>query len=92
MPGGQAVTEDGTLTFSSGNGNLIAIADPDATSMQVTLSATNGTLTLSRTNALSFSAGDGTADATMTFLGSEADINAAPAPRKPAGRRRTHTK
>jgi hypothetical protein len=43
----------------------------------VTLTATNGTLTLSGTTGLSFSAGDGTADATMTFTGTLASINAA---------------
>ena len=44
----------------------------------MTLTATNGTLTLIRTiPTLAFTAGDGTADATMTFTGSIANINAA---------------
>jgi hypothetical protein len=58
---------------------------PFANMLQVTLSVTNGTLTLSGTTGLSFSfsdgngtgAGDGTADATMTFRGTIADINTA---------------
>src|SRR5205823_13686296 len=67
------------LVFSSGNGNLISISDIDAgaSSVQVTLTATNGTLTLSGLSGLSFTVGDGTADATMTFTGTVANINAA---------------
>src|SRR6476660_2183356 len=53
--------------------------------MQVALTGTNGTLTLSQTTGLSFvfsdgngtGAGDGTADATMTFRGTLASVNAA---------------
>jgi hypothetical protein len=45
--------------------------------VQVTLTATNGTLTLSGTTGLSFSGGDGTADASMTFTGTITNINAA---------------
>jgi hypothetical protein len=43
----------------------------------VTLSATHGTLTLSQLTGLTFTVGDGTADATMTFTGTMANINAA---------------
>ncbi|HEX5373935.1 MAG TPA: Ig-like domain-containing protein, partial [Aquabacterium sp.] len=79
VPGAQSVNEDGSLVFSSGNGNLISISDVDAASgsMQVTLSVTNGTLSLSGTSGLSFSSGDGTADATMTFSGTVSAINTA---------------
>ena len=42
-----------------------------------TLTATHGTLTLSGTTGLTFSTGDGTADATMTFTGTISAINAA---------------
>ena len=45
--------------------------------MQVQLVSTNGTTTLSGTTGLTFSAGDGSADATMTFTGTIANINAA---------------
>src|SRR5439155_16546949 len=79
VPGAQSTNEDTNLAFSSGNGNLISISDVDAgsSSVQVTLTATNGTLTLSGTSGLTFSAGDGTADVTMTFTGTVANINAA---------------
>ncbi len=67
------------LLFSSATGTAISVSDADAggAAMQVTLTATNGTLNLSGTRGLTFSTGDGTADATMTFTGTVADINAA---------------
>ncbi|HKO45459.1 MAG TPA: Calx-beta domain-containing protein, partial [Pyrinomonadaceae bacterium] len=79
VPGAQSVTENGTLTFSAGNGNQISIADVDAGApgVQVTLSATNGTITLAGTAGLAFSNGDGTADGNMTFTGTVASINTA---------------
>ena len=69
----------GGYTFSSGNGNLISISDTDAASstVQTQLVSTNGATTLSGTSGLSFSVGDGTADATMTFTGTIANINTA---------------
>ncbi|TLY21832.1 MAG: hypothetical protein E6K66_08630, partial [Nitrospirae bacterium] len=79
VPGAQVVNEDTSLVFSSGNGNLIVISDVDAggSSVQVTLTGTNGTVTLAGTGGLTFSVGDGTADATMTFTGTVANINTA---------------
>ncbi|MEL0169538.1 MAG: Ig-like domain-containing protein, partial [Pseudomonadaceae bacterium] len=77
VPGSQAVDQDASLVFSGGNGNLITLTDGDGTAAQVTLTATNGALTLSGTSGLTFTVGDGTADATMTFSGSLADISSA---------------
>ncbi|MCS6852422.1 MAG: cadherin-like domain-containing protein, partial [Gemmataceae bacterium] len=79
VPGSQSTPMNTNLVFSTANGNLISISDVDANSnpIQVTLSVTNGLLTLSGTTGLTFSAGDGTADATMTFTGTLANINAA---------------
>src|SRR5678815_4005454 len=64
VPGSQTISEDATFTF--GGANAISIADIDAgsSSVQVTLTATNGTLTLNSTTGLTFSVGDGTSDAT----------------------------
>ncbi len=70
-----ANTPSGTpLAFTS-----ISIADADAASglLEVSLTATNGALTLAATTGLTFSAGDGTADAVMTFTGSLTNINGA---------------
>ena len=71
IPGPQTTNEDTSLVFSRGNGNAIIISDVDAAGnpVEVTLTATNGAITLSGTTGLSFTAGDGTADATMTFTG-----------------------
>src|SRR5205085_7962787 len=79
VPAAQSTNEDTGKTFSSGNANAISISDIDAgvASVQVTLTGTNGSITLSGTTGLTFSAGDGTSDATMTFTGTVAAINTA---------------
>ncbi|MFL5327544.1 MAG: DUF4347 domain-containing protein [Gemmataceae bacterium] len=79
VPVAQSTNEDTALVFSSANGNLVSISDVDAYNhaVQVTLAATNGTLTLSGIAGLTFTTGDGTADAAMTFTGSITSINAA---------------
>ena len=43
VPGAQSANEDTTLVFSSGNGNQIAMTDPDASggTFEVTISVTN---------------------------------------------------
>ncbi|WP_207886630.1 Ig-like domain-containing protein [Pseudomonas sp. 30_B] len=77
VPGSQSLDQDGSLVFSAGNGNLISISDVDTGggTLQVTLTATHGVLTLGSLTGLSFSTGDGSADATLVFSGSLADIN-----------------
>lgn len=60
----------------------LSISDTDAVLAPngvyvVTLSSTNGTLTLTTLAGLTFSAGDGTGDAAMTFRGTLANINTA---------------
>jgi len=76
LPGGQTVESNGTLTL---NGTPIVLADVDAGSggLEVTLTATQGTVSLGSASGLTFSNGDGVADASMTFTGSLADINTA---------------
>ncbi|QAY77379.1 S-layer family protein [Sphingosinicella sp. BN140058] len=73
----QAGVEDSNLVFSVANANAISVADAEATSLQVTLSVSHGLLTLAGAAGLSFTTGDGTADATMTFSGTASAINAA---------------
>ena len=79
VPASQATDQNTTLVFSAANSNAISVADVDAGTdpLRVTLTATNGTLTLGGTNGLTFTAGDGTDDATMTFAGTTADLNTA---------------
>ncbi|MBV5304259.1 MAG: tandem-95 repeat protein, partial [Chlorobium sp.] len=75
----QSVNEDTALVFSSAHSNLLSISDVDAGTnpVSVTVSVTQGTFTLGETSGLSISTGDGSGDATMTFTGTVADINAA---------------
>ena len=77
VPGAQETPKDANKVFSAGNSNAITISDVDAgaAAVQVTLTATNGTITLPVLSGLIFSAGDGTTDATMTFTGTIAIIN-----------------
>lgn len=79
VPPAQSTSEDTPLVFSTANGNAVSIADLDAgtSPVQVSLTATNGVLTLAGTGGLSFVSGDGNADASMSFSGTLADINAA---------------
>ncbi|SCU95767.1 RTX toxin exported protein RtxA (fragment) [Cupriavidus necator] len=77
MPTAQVVNEDTPLVFSTANGNALSISDVDNGTHTVTLSATSGTISLSGIAGLQFLAGDGTADGTMTFTGTDAAINAA---------------
>jgi parallel beta-helix repeat protein len=76
----QTTNEDTDLFFNSANSNLISINDPGLNSdnLQVTLTVNNGTLTLNPAmTGLSFTVGTGSAESTMTFTGSLANINAA---------------
>ena len=79
VPGAQGTNQNTPLVFSSGSGNQISVADVDAggADIRVTLTATNGTITLATTAGLNFGAGDGTADATMTFDGTLTEVNTA---------------
>ncbi|SFS46515.1 T9SS type B sorting domain-containing protein [Sphingobacterium wenxiniae] len=75
----QTVLQDATLTFNAANGNPISISDVDAGTnpIKLNLTTTRGLLSLGSTNGLSFDIGNGTADNTMEFTGTLADINAA---------------
>ncbi|MCC7501573.1 MAG: PKD domain-containing protein [Flavobacteriales bacterium] len=59
--------------------NALATADLDAASasVQISLSVTNGVLTLAGISGLSFTIGDGTSDASMVFTGNLTNVNAA---------------
>ena len=67
------------IPFFFTGANAVSIADPDAGNLPllVTVAGTNGTLSFGSTVGLNFSIGDGTADPTMTFTGTQTDINAA---------------
>lgn len=79
VPAAQSVMQDGVLVFSSGNGNALSVSDVDSGggTVQVTLTATKGLISLSGTAGLVFTVGSGTGDVTMTFEGTISNINAA---------------
>ncbi|MEN2388563.1 Ig-like domain-containing protein, partial [Comamonas sp. A7-5] len=79
VPGSQSMLSNGSLVFSAGQSNQISISDVDAGGgvMQVTLTAANGTISLSSFSGLVFLVGTGTGDGSMTFTGTLASINAA---------------
>ncbi|HYI40640.1 MAG TPA: Ig-like domain-containing protein, partial [Allosphingosinicella sp.] len=77
-PANASVNEDSVDAAITG----LSIADVDSTLApsgvyDVTLSATQGTLTLTTLTGLTFTVGDGTGDTTMTFHGTLAAINTA---------------
>ncbi len=79
VPAAQNVTENSTLTFSSGNGNAVTVTDTvDSTTspLQVFISVNDGVLTLSQTTGLSILGGSN-GSTFMTIQGTESDINAA---------------
>jgi hypothetical protein len=79
VPGEQSVPANTALVFNAGNGNAISVAHPDSAtdSVAVDLTVGHGTLTLGAVGGLTFEAGDGMADASMSFSGSLAAVNAA---------------
>jgi hypothetical protein len=72
-------TDDQTpLILTSDGGDNIVITEPDPNAvLTVTLSVADGTLELAQTSNLTFTQGTGTGDATMTFTGTQADVDAA---------------
>ncbi len=73
----QVFNEDGTLVFSTVNGNAISVADLDADpgDVTVTLAVADGVLTLATTAGLTSFPGNGTNNIVLT--GSVAEVNAA---------------
>lgn len=71
-----ATALDTPITISTGAGNVVSVTSAD-TSIDVVLTVSHGTLTLSGTTGLTFTGGDGTADATMSFSGSPFSVNVA---------------
>jgi hypothetical protein len=79
LPASRSVLQGQPLVFSSATGTAISVADVDigSGSLSITLTALHGTLTLSQTAGLSFSTGDGSGDATLSFNGTLVAVNAA---------------
>ena len=78
VPGSQSSQPAG-IVFSAATGNAIAISDAAVGNgtIQVTLTATNGAITLASTQGLIFGLGNGQQDAQIVMTGTVADLNAA---------------
>jgi VCBS repeat-containing protein len=76
VPAAQSGSEDTALVLTGAN--AIVVADGNgADTLTVTLAASHGTLSLAQSNGLSFLAGTGSGDSSVTFSGSATAINAA---------------
>ena len=72
-PTNASMQEDTTLAFTGGN--QLSVFDPEDFTLSITLTVTDGTLTMTTLTGLSFSTGDGSADVTMTFSGTLPNLN-----------------
>ncbi|SVB97896.1 uncharacterized protein METZ01_LOCUS250750, partial [marine metagenome] len=73
---GQTTAEDANYVFNEGTDGW-DVDEVEANDLTVTLAVDQGSLTLGSTANLAFSVGDGTADATMTFVATDTETNAA---------------
>ncbi|MBF0196305.1 MAG: tandem-95 repeat protein, partial [Planctomycetes bacterium] len=81
-PGEQNLSEDGSLSFSTSNTNTIQVSDIDFGSnasleLIISMSVSNGNISLASTSGLTFTSGDGSNDISMAFSGNTTDINSA---------------
>ncbi len=76
-PAAQTTPRQTPLVFSVFNAVSVADVDAGTNPVRLTLSATNGSLTLGGTAGLAFVSGDGTDDASMAFNGTLGNVNAA---------------
>ncbi len=74
-PTSASMTENGSLVFSTGNGNSISLTDANPGSDSLTLTVSHGTLTLSTTSGLTFTAGSN-GSASFTVSGTISNLNA----------------
>ena len=74
VPGAQSTPDNTTLAL---NGISVEDIDVAAGELEVSLTVTEGVLSLSETTGLTFSAGDGIEEAALTFTGTLTAINAA---------------
>ncbi len=75
--GPQVTPTNTALYFNASNANQIIISDLDAAGnlVRVTINTSNGQFTLANLTGLTFTTGDGSADTSMVFTGSLANIN-----------------
>lgn len=78
VPAAQSTSRDIILAFNTVQDNALSISDVDAGSslVTVTLSAVNGTLSLTATSGVTLETGNGVNNSLIRLQGSQADINA----------------
>ena len=69
-PSSQTIDEDNTLSFVGGTQIALADIDVGSDDVTVTLGVTQGTLTMSTTDGLTFATGDGSEDADIVLFSS----------------------
>ncbi len=76
-PATGTTAEDAPLVFSAGNSDAISVSDPGNANgnASVTLTATNGTLTLASVSGISFTSGTASGAASLTFTGTLTSLN-----------------
>ena len=79
LPTAITVAQNSTVTFNAANNLTVSVSDPDALSapVQVSLGVTAGDLSLASTAGLSFTQGNGTHNAALTFRGTLSAVNSA---------------
>jgi hypothetical protein len=75
-PVSASLAENGSLAFSTGNGNAISLTDANPGSDSLTLSVSHGTLTLSTTSGLTITSGSN-GSAAFTVSGTVGNLNTA---------------
>lgn len=78
IPGDQTVFQNGVLRFSgsnSSNANALRVGDPDSGTLSLSLTVSNGSLTVTATNDLAFP--NGTSSSNLLMLGEVDALNAA---------------
>jgi hypothetical protein len=79
VPASVTTPENTPITFSAGNGNAISVSDPDADGgiEEVTLTSSNGTLTLGNTSGITIVSGSASGGGGVAFTGTIPNLNAA---------------
>jgi CSLREA domain-containing protein len=79
VPSSQVTNQNTPRVFLAATFNAFSVSDADAGAdpVRVTLTATQGTLTLGSTTGITFVTGDGTDDVTMSFTGTIGAVNTA---------------
>lgn len=77
VPGGGSVLANQSLSFSTETNNAVQVSDDFSNQQLIQLSVNYGVLSLAQVDGLTFVLGDGSADQTVSFRGTELAVNTA---------------